>query len=185
MPTADHDWEQLLALLAPIHDEARLVARRIARDVADGDDLFQEALLRAAARLQGLRDAGCFRVWFYRLLFNLHRSRARRSFWRRLLPLDERVAEAIPARTASGARDPGGAERAAAALAVLPAVQREAVILYELMEFSVEEIAELTGVTASAVKSRLARGRDRLRRHYQRAQSAREERSHARARVIG
>ena len=53
-------------------------------------------------------------------------------------------------------------------LAGLPAVQREAVVLFEIEGFSVEEIAAMQEVTVSAVKSRLARGRDRLRRAYQR-----------------
>ena len=60
------------------------------------------------------------------------------------------------------------AARASRALAALPAVQREAVVLFELEGYPVEEIAALQGVSASAVKSRLARGRARLRRTYER-----------------
>jgi RNA polymerase sigma-70 factor (ECF subfamily) len=60
------------------------------------------------------------------------------------------------------------AERMATALGKLPAVQREAVVLFELEGFSIEEIAAIQRVTASAVKSRLSRGRDRLRRVYAR-----------------
>ncbi|MEM9489771.1 MAG: sigma-70 region 4 domain-containing protein, partial [Myxococcota bacterium] len=45
-----------------------------------------------------------------------------------------------------------------AALARLPAVQREAVVLCDIHDMSVEEIAALQGATASAVKSRLSRG---------------------------
>jgi hypothetical protein len=40
------------------------------------------------------------------------------------------------------------------------------VVLFELERFSIEEVAALQGVSHSAVKSRLARGRKRLRRHY-------------------
>src|SRR5438105_9532823 len=58
------------------------------------------------------------------------------------------------------------AERAARALAGLDPEQREAVVLHEIEGFSVEEIAEMQGVTSSAVKSRLARGREKLRRFY-------------------
>jgi hypothetical protein len=42
------------------------------------------------------------------------------------------------------------------------------VVLFELEGFSIEEIAALQQVSASAVKSRLARGRARLRRIYER-----------------
>ena len=61
-----------------------------------------------------------------------------------------------------------GAERASRALGTLPPVQREAVVLHTIESFSVEEIASIQGVSVSAVKSRLARGRKRLRRYYER-----------------
>jgi RNA polymerase sigma-70 factor (ECF subfamily) len=111
----------------------------------EGDDLFQEAVVRAFDRLHTLRDETRFRAWFYAVLLSLHRTRSRWGFWRRFLPLD-------PAR----------------ALATLPPVQREAVILHELDDFSMEEIAEMQGVTISAVKSRVSRGRHKLRRFYER-----------------
>ena len=59
------EWRRLLGLLAPIHDEARVVARRLAPSLTDGDDLFQEGLLRAFEKLSTLRDEGRFRAWFY------------------------------------------------------------------------------------------------------------------------
>jgi RNA polymerase sigma-70 factor (ECF subfamily) len=61
-----------------------------------------------------------------------------------------------------------GAERAARALDELQAVQREAIVLHDLEGFSVEEVAEMQRATPSAVKSRLARGREQLRRFYAR-----------------
>jgi DNA-directed RNA polymerase specialized sigma24 family protein len=44
-------WHRLLRLLAPFHDQAAITARRLGRSPDDGDDLFQEALLRAFSRL--------------------------------------------------------------------------------------------------------------------------------------
>jgi RNA polymerase sigma-70 factor (ECF subfamily) len=60
----------------------------------------------------------------------------------------------------------GGAERMRAALAALSPVQREAIVLHELQGLTVEEVAGAQGVSASAVKSRLSRGRTRLRSIY-------------------
>ena len=48
------------------------------------------------------------------------------------------------------------------ALAKLPEFQREAIILYEISGFSVKEIAEIQNAGESAVKQRLARGRQEL-----------------------
>lgn len=60
-----------------------------------------------------------------------------------------------------------GRERAAAvarAVATLPPFQKEALILFEYEELSLEEIAEITGVEVGAVKARLHRARESLRR---------------------
>lgn len=164
-------WDELLALLDPFHDQAVLFARRIARSNADGDDLFQEALMRAAVKLPTLREPDRFRPWFHQVMVSVHRSRARRGFWRRVVSSEApEAARAVAARIgedgARAADERAGAESAARALAVLPAAQREAIVLFELQELTVEEIAEIQRSSVSAVKSRLSRGRDRLRRHY-------------------
>jgi RNA polymerase sigma-70 factor (ECF subfamily) len=54
-------------------------------------------------------------------------------------------------------------ELVAAAMAQLPMLQREAVVLFTFEELSLEEIAKITGVDAGAVKSRLHRARESLR----------------------
>jgi RNA polymerase sigma-70 factor (ECF subfamily) len=58
----------------------------------------------------------------------------------------------------------GRVEMVAQALAALPALQREALILAEYEEMTLEEIARATGAELAAVKSRLHRGRENLRR---------------------
>ena len=170
-PEATPAWDQLLALLEPVHDDAVLFARRIARSSADGDDLFQEALLRAAVKLSTLREPARFRPWFHQIVVSVHRSRARRGFWRRLVSSEtpeaaRAVAERIGEDGALAADERAGAENAARALAALPAAQREAIVLFELQEMSIEEIAEIQRTSPSSVKSRLSRGRERLRRYY-------------------
>ena len=164
-------WERLLELLAPLHPQALATARRLSRSAAEGDDLYQEAVLRAFQKVSQLRDEGRFRSWFFAVLLSVHRGRSRRAFWRRFLSL---------ADVAAGGFDPPGddgrrradeheqAARASRALATLPAVQREAVVLHDIEAFSMAEIAALQGVTVSAVKTRVARGRERLRAHYRR-----------------
>ena len=168
---AEIRWRKLIALLEPFHEQAAATARRLCRSAAEGDDLYQETLLRAYEKLHTLRDEARFRSWFYATLFNRHRSRTRRAFWRRLLPWEQ----AFPG--GAGPRDPGSEDRAeeslramrvARALATLPAVQREAVVLFEIEGHSIESVAALQGTSLSAVKSRLARGRSKLRSWYER-----------------
>jgi RNA polymerase sigma-70 factor (ECF subfamily) len=60
------------------------------------------------------------------------------------------------------------AARAAQALDTLAAPEREAVVLFEIEGYSIEEIARMQHASVPAVKSRLVRGRARLRRFYER-----------------
>jgi RNA polymerase sigma-70 factor (ECF subfamily) len=165
------DRDRLHRLLAPVHDRALGFARHLCRSRADGDDLYQEAVLRALRKLSGLRDDAAFRPWLYRVIISVHRNRCRREFWRRLVPLDgggDAVAER-DYRTEWSPAAARAADRARAALATLPAVQREAIVLFEVEGWQVDELAALYRVSASAIKSRLARGRAAMRAHYERA----------------
>ncbi len=158
-----------MRLLEPHHDELALVCRRIARSDSDGDDLLHEALLRAATKLGALGDEARFRPWLYRIVFSVHRSRARNGFWNRLVRGTRAPADVETQLVTEGEQERAyGARRAAAALATLPAVQREALVLFELQGHSVDDIATLQACSASAVKSRLSRARKRLRGYYQR-----------------
>jgi RNA polymerase sigma-70 factor (ECF subfamily) len=161
--------QELVALLAPVHDEARRLARRLCRSDHEGDDLFQEAVVRALEKLPALRDRELFRFWFFRILVTSHYSRARRSFWRRFTPLEhDDTARAVGDDGAAWAEQRFRAARVRTALTRLPAEQRAAVVMFELHGFTVEEIATIQGASVPAVKSRLSRGRDQLRRYYER-----------------
>ena len=125
--TNDERVARFLALLAPLHDSARVAARRLCGSRADGDDLFQETALRALDQLASLRDEGRFRPWFYAVMLSVQRERHRRRFWRRLFSLDHVVDE--PARAAD-TEEWEGAERMAQAAnnrKPIPAVHRRSI----------------------------------------------------------
>ncbi|HSQ59518.1 MAG TPA: RNA polymerase sigma factor, partial [Acidobacteriota bacterium] len=155
-------WDRLTGMLAPFHGAALGTARRLAGSADEGDDLLQETILRVHSRLDSLRDEARFRSWFFAVLLSVHRSHARRSFWRRFLPLSEVPGQEPVANPPHGDADRIGARRARIALARLPSAQREAIVLHDIQGFSVDEVATMQDVSASAVKSRLSRGRDRL-----------------------
>lgn len=166
---AERRWQRLGRLLEPIHDRAVETARNLCRSTGEGDDLYQEAVLRAFTKLHTLRDEDRFRSWFFAVLLSIHRSRWRRAFWRRFLPLDAASSDTPEPAGEDGRRHAEevlGARRAARALARLPVEQREAVVLYELEGFSMEEVAAMQDATVAAVKSRVFRGRETLRRIY-------------------
>ena len=161
-------WTRLIRLLEPIHRQAVATARRLSRSVHDGDDLYQEAVVRAYHKLNDLRDESRFRSWFYAVLLSMHRSSVRRPR-RDSVPIEDMLGHRDEPVGVDGTKwddERRRAERAARALGGLPPVQREAIVLHDLEGFLVEEIAEMQGVTLSAVKSRLTRGRELLRRFY-------------------
>jgi RNA polymerase sigma-70 factor, ECF subfamily len=167
----DARWGRLIDLIGPFHDRACATARRLSRSIPEGDDLFHDAVLRAFEKLPTLRDESRFRSWFYAVLLSVHRTRSRSHFWRRFLALEEELTLGNEPAGEDGAvreEERGRAARASRALATLPAVQREAVVLFEIEGYSVDEVAAMQEVSVSAVKSRLARARGKLRRHYER-----------------
>jgi RNA polymerase sigma-70 factor, ECF subfamily len=167
----DDRWDRLLRLLEPVHDRALATARRLCRSAADGDDLYQEAVVRAFEKLHTLRDETRFGAWFYATLLSRHRTRTRRTLWRRFLPWQDAFPDGHGPAGEDGRRWEEKARRAARigdALQTLSAEQREAVVMFEVDGYPIEEIAAMQGVSLSAVKSRLARGREKLKRHYER-----------------
>jgi RNA polymerase sigma-70 factor (ECF subfamily) len=143
------------------------VALRMAGRPEDADDLAQEVFLRIHRKLAGFRGASSLKTWVFRVAINCCRSRLRRRRrWtgRRIeveglldrLPDPRRGPEERALEHALG-------RRLEAALSVVPVVYREAVVLRDLQGFSYEEIAEVVGVRIGTVRSRIARGRERLR----------------------
>lgn len=141
----------------------RRYARALLRDVDAADDLVQDTLERALSRLHLFRVGSDLRAWLFTILHNLHVNAARRD--RRFVA--NTSADGEP-------RDPGGvaAEQQGAlvvrdlarALEMLADDQRQVVLLIGLEEMSYREAAEVIGVPVGTVMSRLARGRERLRR---------------------
>lgn len=163
-------WSRLLMLLDPIHRQAVTTARRLASSSDEGDDLYQDSVLHAFRKLESLRDDSRFRSWFFAILISRHRTRARRAFWRRFLPLEDAAGAAL-----EPAVDPGFGEeewvrsrRMSQALLALHPGERTALVLHEMQGFTTEEIAGMEGVKPSTVRSRLSRGRERLAKYYAR-----------------
>lgn len=155
--------------MAPLHERCAAFARGLSRSRADGDDLYQEAVLRAFTRLDGLRDEAAFRTWLFRIIVSIHRNHVRSAWLRRWNPFhaDDTPAAEGDYRASDWSPDAAeAAHRARVALAQLPAAQREAIVMFEIEGMLVEEIAAIQNVTPSAVKSRLARGRERMRAYY-------------------
>lgn len=148
-------------LVEPEHRKVQAFCRRLEGNRDDGDDLCQEALVCALTGFASLEKIEAFRPWLYRIIVNCFRSRRRRPWWRKLVPLDNQDIENSvghdPAPTWTARR------RLEIAFRALSDADRALVTLFELEGWSIAELAELTGRTVSSVKVRLFRARRRMR----------------------
>ena len=154
------DEAAFLALFQRHRTPSFRFAYRLTASATAAEDIVQECFL-ALLRGAGF-DArqGSLRTYLYGIVRHLALKRVR---------LAEREAEEADDR--AGDLDPLGdllaSERAAMverAVASLPLLQKEALILFEYEELSMEEIATITGADVGAVKARLFRARESLRR---------------------
>ena len=130
-------------------------------------DLSQDIFLRVYRHIGRFKGRSSLKTWIYRVALNCCRSR--RSRWSPIiqeLPEAEAL-EQLQERTstperAALARDAG--RQISDALGKLPSPYREAVVLRDIEDLSYLEIAEILGVRIGTVRSRIARGRERLRR---------------------
>ncbi|QWG19327.1 sigma-70 family RNA polymerase sigma factor [Bradyrhizobium sediminis] len=161
-PTARH--AQLLALAGELRPELHRYCARLMGSVIEGEDVVQDTFARAFVALDELPEDTPLRAWLFRIAHNraldLLRSRAIRA--------------AEPIEAAREVADPESSdpvevlmrreavETAVSRFAELPTVQRSVVILKDVLDQSLEEIATTLDLTVNAVKAHLARGRTRL-----------------------
>ena len=152
---------RFLKLYKPVHDRFEKFCRARAYYDMPYEDLINETLLVAFRKIDDLKEESAFLPFLIgiskRLLSNARKKKKAGS-----MP-DETLLQAYP--------DPDDAFRRQTeadflyqALARLPELQREAIILFEITGFSIKEIMEIQNSGASAVKQRLARGRKELAR---------------------
>ena len=146
---------------------------RVTGSVASAEDIVQDCFLAALQNRSFDADRGSLRPY----LFGIARNLA----WKRLRVSAREHDEFDGAECNAGPFDAVlSAERCQAvadAVAALPPLQREAVILFEYEDFSLEEIAQVAGVETGAVKARLHRARETLRKRLAPLLATRAERS--------
>lgn len=130
----------------------------------DMEDLVSEVFIKAYRNLARYRPENAFSTWIYRIATNRAldeiRSRRHRS---RFGPLDERLP--APGPGVEGTVSAGDRSAAVArALEQLPKEYRAPLVLLHMEDRKVSEIADLLGIPQGTVKTRLARGRVKLRR---------------------
>lgn len=153
------------ALVLPHLDAAYNLARWMARNISDGEDVAQEALLRAFRFFDTFRGEDA-RVWLLTIVRNTYITWVRRK-----LPpqnsdeFDEGMHTDIEFALTpeSEVLRQATAEQVRRAIARLPEEYREVILMREIEQLSYKEIAAITKSPLGTVMSRLSRARAMLR----------------------
>jgi len=122
------------------------------KNPADAEDIMQEVFLKRLYQAPEFQSSDHERRWLFRVALNQCRDEWKRSR-RAELPLDEAVLISVPPEERDILEQ----------VAALPEKLRTVIHLHYYEGYSLEEIASLLGVSLSAVKMRMKRGRDALR----------------------
>ena len=159
-PMTDAESEKVFKReLVALIPHLRAFARTLAGDAASADDLAQEAMMKAWVARGSYQMGTNMKAWTFMILRNQFYSEKRRSW--RSTQLDQEAAE----RTLVAVDDPQAPvalDELRMGLKMLPAEQREALILIGAAGLSYEEAAATCGVAVGTVKSRVSRARDGL-----------------------
>ena len=161
---ADGDPDAFGLLFRRHKDRLWAVALRITCDPDDAADALQEAMISAFRRAGGFRGESAVTTWLHRIVVNasldLLRRRSARSVGWSGDPDDLPVPE--PRQGVDSAASTDSRLDVDAAMRTLPPPQRAALVLVDMLGFSVADAAVILGISPGTVKCRCARSRARL-----------------------
>jgi RNA polymerase sigma factor (sigma-70 family) len=151
-------------LAIPLFDSLYNLARWLAQNQNEAEDLVQETYLKAWRSFASFQPDTNFRAWIFRILRNTFlgsRSRLERRMTTTMESEEDLPAtRATPESLFIGRSDMDAVQRA---IGELPVIFREVIVLCDVEEASYREIAEILSVPMGTVMSRLARARKLVR----------------------
>lgn len=177
------DRKALEALLERQQERIYRFGRKLCKDPEDARDVLQNTLLTMARSIGDFRGSSSLSTWLYSIARSFcHKQRNRSKFAPTAqVPLDS--PEAASARAAPDAARPPDEAAAARelgaalseAIKALDPDQREVLVLRDVEGLKASEVAEITGLSVAAVKSRLHRARLGVRHQLAPLLASREE----------
>jgi RNA polymerase sigma-70 factor (ECF subfamily) len=150
-----------------------LLIYRIVGNVADAQDLTQEAFIKALQRQDQLKDLDKATHWLSRIASNTAIDFLRRSGRVSLSDLDE-LPELVTASSAEGPEQimlrAERREYLEAGLSILTERERVALLLRDVEDMPAEEVAIQLSCSKATVRSHIANARTKLRKYFERAQ---------------
>lgn len=164
-----NDTNQFTELLKPHYNDALKYSRALCAtwSADDAEDVLQQSFLLALENFESLKDITKFRSWFFKIITTTFYSSIRKHFWKKFLPIDDnnKFTEDIP-DVYDRAEQSESRIILNKALSKLSKKERAAILLFEIGDFSIEEITAIQAEKSrSAVKSRLSRARMKLKKY--------------------
>lgn len=156
---------EFLALAGELRPELHRYCSRLVGSVIEGEDVVQDTLAKALIALDGLAETPSLRAWLFRIAHNRALDVLRSKALRAAEPIEAAhhvVDPAIPDPLEEMMRQEA-VKTAVSRFAELPIPQRSVIILKDILDEPLAEIAALLDLTIDSVKAHLARGRARLR----------------------
>ena len=148
-----------LELYEPVHERFERFCRARVYGEMDYKDLINETLLVAFQKFETLEDQKYFLSYLFSISVKLLANSSRKKKAKVYNDKEFIEVKDINADTEKNIN----IYLLHHALALLPEVQKECVILFEITGFSIKEIMKIQNSSESAIKQRLKRGRERLR----------------------
>ncbi len=159
-PDQEARRQLLVRTLAELRPRLHRYAARMTGSAVDGDDVAQETLIKALESPPEIDSFSMLERWLVRVAHHTAIDLLRRRSRRAADPADEELDRIMDPKASTDAGD-----TVAVSLRTfmrLPPLQRSAVILKDVLGYSLDEIAGFTDSTVPAVKSALQRGRANL-----------------------
>ena len=160
------DSEAFGELFRRHRDRLWVVALRTVGDPEEAGDALQDAMISAFRRAGDFRGDSAVTTWLHRIVVNACLDRLRRKAARPAVSAgDEQAFEALVAQDSDPARATDTRLDINAALQTLPPQQRAALLVVDMLGFSVADAAIILDTSQGTVKSRCARARARMLPH--------------------
>ncbi|KAA0699211.1 RNA polymerase sigma factor [Neorhizobium sp. P12A] len=156
---------ELLALAGELRPELHRYCSRLVGSVIEGEDVVQDTLAKAFLALDGLTETPQLRPWLFRIAHNRALDMLRSKAIRAAEPIEaahDVVDQASPDPVEILMRQEA-VKTAVSRFTELPVLQRSVIVLKDVLDEPLAEIASLLDLTVDSVKAHLARGRARLR----------------------
>lgn len=163
-------------LAMPLFDSLYNFARWLVHNQNDAEDLVQETYLKALRSFASFQPGTNFRAWMFRILKNTFLSSCTKLERRMTIAMDaEEDSPVLPATSVTPESlliDRSGNDAVRCAIAQLPVIFREVILLCDVEDASYREIAEILSIPIGTVMSRLARARKLVRESLRSTHSA-------------